>query len=215
MELDELKQTWRRMDARLQRQDAFALDAWKDRRMGRARAGLRPLFWGQVVQLVFGVAVVVAGVAFWTSARGSTVLLTAGLVLHAYGVAVAIVSGMTLGSMQRIDYAAPVIAIQARLAQVRRHYVISGMVAGLPWWVLWILPPAVIAGLRGDAGALAWLVPAALVGVLGLAGTAWFHRWARKPGREALASKLDNALAGAALRRAQAALDEVRAFERE
>lgn len=213
MELDELKQTWQRLDAQLQRHDALAFEGWKDRRVDRARVGLRPLFWGQLVQMLFGMAVLLAGVSLWTSGRDVPVLLAAGLVLHVYGIAVVIVSGVTLGFMRRIDYGAPVVAIQKQLAHLRRCYVIGGMVVGLPWWVLWMLPPAVVAGLRG--GDATWLWIAAAVSIAGLLGTWWFHRWVRRPGREALARRMDDSLTGGSLRKAQAALDEVRAFERE
>lgn len=215
MELDELKAAWRTLDARLQQQETLALHALHDRQTQRARRGLRPLFWGQLAQMAFGVAALLLGVAIWTSSREVAALVAAGLVLHVYGIAVVIASGMTLGLMRKVDYSAPVVTIQRQLAQVRRSYVIAGMATGLPWWVLWMLPPFVIAGLRGDAGGMAWLVPAAAISIAGLLGTWWFHHWVRRPGREALAQRMENSLTGASLRRAQAALDEVRAFERE
>lgn len=215
MELDELKLAWRTLDARLQQQESLALHAFHDRQSRRARLGLRPLFWGQLIQMLFGVAVLLLGVGIWTSTDGIPALIAAGLVLHVYGIAVVIASGMTLGFMQKIDYTAPVVTIQRQLAQVRRCYVIGGMVTGLPWWVLWMVPPLVFAHLGGHTGSMAWLVPAAAISVAGLLGTWWFHRWVRRPGREALARRMENSLTGASLRKAQAALDEVRTFERE
>lgn len=215
MELDDLKTAWRTLDARLQQQETLALHALHDRQSRRARVGLRPLFWGQLIQMLFGVAVLLSGVAIWTSTDGVPALMAAGLVLHVYGVAVVIASGMTLGFMQKIDYTAPVVTIQRQLAHVRRCYVIGGMVTGLPWWMLWMVPPLVLAHLGGHTGSMAWLVPAAVISVAGLLGTWWFHRWVRRPGREALARRMENSLTGASLRKAQAALDEVRTFERE
>jgi hypothetical protein len=49
------------------------------------------------------------------------------------------------------------------------------------------------------------------VGVAGLLGTLWLHRWSRKPGREALAKRLEDGAAGGSLRRAQAELDALKA----
>lgn len=215
MELDEFKLAWRTLDARLEKQEALALHALHDRQSQRARRGLRPLFWGQLVQMLIGVVVLLLGVAIWTSAGGVAALVAAGLVLHVYGIAVVIASGMTLGFMQKIDYTAPVVALQRQLAQVRRCYVIGGMVTGLPWWVLWMVPPVVLAHLGGHTANMGWLVPAAAISVAGLLGTWWFHRWVRRPGREALARRMENSLTGASLRKAQAVLDEVRTFERE
>lgn len=49
MELDDLKQAWRTLDQRLQRQNALALQAYRDRQAGKARRGLRPLLFGMAL----------------------------------------------------------------------------------------------------------------------------------------------------------------------
>ena len=79
--------------------------------------------------MLFGLGLMAIAVAFWTQHRESPVLLTMGIVLHAYGVVTMIAGGITLGAMSRIDYAAPVLAIQMRFMQVRRTYVTSGRMA--------------------------------------------------------------------------------------
>ena len=43
----------------------------------------------------------------------------------------------------------------------------------------------------------------------------WFHRWARRPERAEFGRKMDDSLGGGSLRRALAAVDEVRQFERD
>jgi hypothetical protein len=221
MELDDLKQAWRTLDHRLQQQNALALQAYRDRRTDKARRHLRPLFWGQVAQLLFGLLFVLLAAALWMSPlpRVSPAVVAAGVVVHAYGIAVVVASGIVLGLIRRIDYGAPVLAIQTQLAQLRRAYVIGGMVAGLPWWLLWMLPLMVLAALGGNESGLMWLIGwfwvGAAIGIAGLLGTWWFHRWARRPGREQLAKRLDDSLSGASLRKAQRQLDELRQFERE
>ena len=64
MELDELKTTWQALDRRMQKSNAIQLQLFKDGRFKNMRAGLRPLFWGQIVQILFGILTILIGVAF-------------------------------------------------------------------------------------------------------------------------------------------------------
>ena len=50
------------------------------------------------------------------------------------------------------------------------------------------------------------------LGKTGLVGTLVFHHWLHRPGREALAKRMDDGAAGGSLRRAQAQLDELKRF---
>ena len=221
MELDDFKQAWQTLDRRLERQNEINLRLYADGKLQKVRAGLQPLFWGQLAQLLFGVLVVLAAVAFWTLPlpRLSPLLLIAGLLTHAYGVAVIIVSGVTLAMVRSVDYSAPVVAIQKQMLRLRRAYIISAMVAGLPWWVLWMLPVMMLAGLAGNAEGMAWMqwyLPIGMgIGVAGLLGTWWFHRWSRDPSRPRLAKAVEDSLTGASLRKAQRLLDELAQFEQE
>jgi hypothetical protein len=52
-------------------------------------------------------------------------------------------------------------------------------------------------------------------GVVGLLATLYFYRWSRRPGREALAKRLNDSAAGSSLRKAQAELDGLKAYENE
>ena len=54
MELDDFKQAWKTLDHRLERQAAIDLQLLRDARVDRARRGLRPLAWGQALQMVIG-----------------------------------------------------------------------------------------------------------------------------------------------------------------
>jgi hypothetical protein len=215
MELDELKQAWQTMDRRLQQHGALLLDERKRRTL---RARLWPLALGQVLQLLFGVAMISVGVFLWRTFHELPAVLGSGIVLHVYGVATVAASGVVLAELARLDSALPVLALQQRLARLRRAYVVGSAVVGLPWWLLWMVAPIVVISLRDvqvpDA-AVRWLVASAGVGVAGLLGTWWFHRWMRRPGREALARRMDDGATGGTLRRAQAELDALRAFEAE
>ena len=152
MELDELKTTWQALDRRLQQSNAIQLQLFKDGRFKNMRAGLRPLFWGQIVQILFGCLFLLLATLFWSVGPHPAHVVLAGIVVHAYGIGTIIVAGMTLGAIRRIDYAAPVVAIQKQLASLRRLYLVNGMVAGLPWWFLWVPGLLVLAAAGMVAG---------------------------------------------------------------
>ena len=151
MEPDELKHIWQAMGRQLERQEAINLQLFRERKLARARGSLRPLFWGQVVQILFGCLFLLLATLFWSVGPHPAHVVLAGIVVHAYGIGTIIVAGMTLGAIRRIDYAAPVVAIQKQLASLRRLYLVNGMVAGLPWWFLWVPGLLVLAALGGLA----------------------------------------------------------------
>lgn len=219
MELDDLKDVWKRMDRRLEQQHEIQLQQHRETIMERVRRSLRPLVWGQRLQMLFGIAIIVLGVKAWRNDLGSTALIVAGIALHVYGVATIIAGSIMLEQLRRIDHAAPVLAIQKQLARLRRLHVIGGMTVGLAWWLLWVpfamafffwlvgidihnhMKPMIYGGLIG--------------GVIGLLATAWFHRWARRPERAAFGKACDDSLTGSSLRKAGAVVDELVRFERE
>lgn len=218
MELDDLKSAWATLDARLARSDALNLRLLRDRSLDTTRGRLRPLFWGQLAQIAFGLALVAIAVAFWTQHRDAPVPLAMGIALQVVGVVTMIAGGVTLGALSRIDYAAPVIAIQAQLLRVRRAYVIGGMVAGLSWWLAWMPFTTAAFGLLGmDVSQLTWAhyLPGIALGLAGLATTWAFDRWSRQPRRERLRRAMETRITGASLRKAQAQLEEIEAFESE
>jgi hypothetical protein len=218
MELDDLKPAWHDLDRRLQQQHALQLHLVHEAGTAKMKSSLRPLFWGQVLQIGFGLLFVLLAARFWSSGPTLPHLVVAGVVVHAYGVATIVVAGVTLALMRGIDYTAPVLAIQKQLARLQVHYIRSGMVAGLPWWFLWVPLLLVLSGLAGvdlhaRAPGLAWMGLG--VGVAGLLATFCFHLWSRHPSRAALARRLDDSATGGSLRRARAHLEELLRFERE
>lgn len=221
MELDDLKSAWQSLDRRLQLENTLKLEELRGRKADRARGSLRPLFWGQCVQMLFGVAVMLMGVACWSQHRDFTLMLVSGLVMHAYGLLTVVSAGVVLGMIGNIDFGQPVLAIQERLARLRHTYMIAGRIVGLPWWVLWMPMLAVLVGLEnsqlppGQIPVAPWIWASLSIGALGLLATWAFHRWAHHPRRAQLGRRLDEHAAGSSIRKAQAQLDELRRFEQE
>lgn len=217
MELDELKSAWQVLDQRLETSNRLQLQAFRERKLDQLKRRLRPLFWGQVAQIVLGVLVLLSAVGFWTRHSQDLSMLLSGIVLHAYGVVMIMTAGITLGRMRAIDHSAPVLALQKQLASLRRFYILSGLWAGLPWWFLWmpIMAMLVKSGTGVDMfeRAPSVFVFGTIIGVLGLAVTWLFHRWSRDPSRPQRAKAVDDSLTGRSLRSAQAVLDEIAAFE--
>ena len=218
MELDELKATWQALDRRMQQSNAIQLQLFKDGRFKNMRAGLRPLFWGQIVQILFGVLTILIGVAFWSKHVDVTHLFVTGLILHVYGVLTIITAGMTLGKIRGIDYAAPVLSIQKQVASVRRVYVGSGVVVGYCWWLMWI-PFAVVVfdhlGVDIIAVAPGFIGISVAIGIVGLLAMWGLHCWASNPRSGKFGQHYAESLSGGSVRRAQRILDEVKQFETE
>jgi len=219
MELDELKQAWQALGDKLDRQHRTERLRLREQRGRRLRSGLRPLVWGQALQIAAGVALTVWGALFVGAHAHSAHLLATGLVLHLYGVALIVCAAWVHSRVAGIDYTAPVLALQRRLAALRRAYVRGGLAVGLAWWLLWMPVLAAIVmdrfGVDLFRNAPSLFVYGGAVGVAGLLASVWFLRWSRDPRRPRLAKAVDEGVAGVSLRRAQAVLEEIERFERE
>ena len=218
MELDDLKSTWQSLDRRLQLDNTLKLRDLRARALDKTRGSLRPLFLGQVVQMLFGIPFILLASLLWMSQPAHASSIVAGVLVQAYGVLMIVAAGVVLGRIGNIDYSQPVLGIQKQLLRARALYIRSGMVAGLPWWFLWIAILQTLAGLSDvdllvKAPALVWSGYG--IGIAGLLATWWFHRWARRPQRAEFGRKMDDSLSGGSLRKALAQLDELQRFERD
>lgn len=218
MEPDELKHIWQALGRQLDRHDAINLQLFRDRKLDHARNSLRPLFRGQVVQILFGALFLLLAMALWGAGPHPAHVVAAGIAVNAYGIATIALAGMTLAAIGGIDYSAPVVAIQRQLASLRRLYLVNGAIAGLSWWFMWIAVLMVLAALGGQdlfANAPEMVWTGLGVGVVGLLATWAFHRWSHNPVRAQLGRKLDESAAGGSIRRMQGVLDEIARFEEE
>lgn len=215
MELEELKMTWETLNQHMKRESAISLAMYTDHKLSRMRSGLRPLFIGQLLQIVFGIAFVLLAVALWSTKPKAIPVIVAGVVVHAYGIGCIIAAGVILGAILKIDYSGSVLDIQEKLARLRRAYIVAGIVGGLTWWFLWIpmlmvLLALVHVNLYAHAPSVIWI--GMTVGIVGLSGMIWLYAYSRKPEHERLRRFVDEAVVGRSLQRAQTQLDEVRQF---
>ena len=222
MEPDDLKLAWQTLSRRLERHEALQTHVLLEQRKQKALSSLRPLFWGQLVQTLFGVPFILLAALLWIRGGQSGGLpwttIVAGIVVQLYGIATIAMAGQTLLRIREIDYAQPIVDIQKRLATLRRTYLVNGMLAGLPWWFLWVPLLMVLAGLGGNdlyakAPSVVWVGLG--VGAAGLAATAWFHRWSRDPSRPRLANAVEASVTGGSLYRTRRQIDEIARFEAE
>jgi hypothetical protein len=217
MELDDLKQAVWSLDRRLEQGSTPSLELYKEQKLDRTRASLRPLVWGHAAQVAFGVLLSVVAGSFWWRHSDEPNLMIAGVIVHVYAVLMIALGARVLVHIHTLNLAAPVLAIQKQLARLRRSYVTTGLVVGLPWWCLWIPFVMVISGADLVANTPAsWLVLNLLVGIAGILGTLWFYRvlWYR-PAHDERRRNVEVSAAGNSLRRAQKFLDEIARFERE
>ncbi|WP_052772833.1 hypothetical protein [Luteimonas sp. FCS-9] len=220
MEHDDLKTAWQSLERRLARQERIQLDLLRDDRLRQARRGLRPLLVGQWLQLALGVALAWLGAACWTRQFDAPGFLAAGLAVHGFGVLTLIGAATTLSLAAAIDYDAPVVRIQKRLAQLLRAQTLNMVVCGTPWWIAWVLVVVAIAGLRAsgaNAPTAAWVWASLAIGAIGLIATwAWIWRSATRiagPASEGVRERCGDGMH--AIRRSRQLVAEVKRFEQD
>jgi len=218
MELDDLKTAWEALNQQLKRDSAINLAIYTEHKLTSTRRTLRPLFWGQALQILFGIPFLLLAAALWSSRPHAISVIVAGVVVHIYGIGCIICAAIVMGTIHNLDYSGSVLEIQEKLARVRRAYIIGGLVGGMTWWFLWIpvlmvLLALVHVNLYAQAPLVIWSGLA--VGVVGLVGMLWFYVYSRKPGHDRLRRFVDKAVVGRSLQRAQAQLNEIRKFAQE
>lgn len=217
-ELDELKATWRAVNRNLERQHALALHQFKESKLSRFRTGFRRLLVGQIIQLICGVVLSIFAGSFWVDHIRVPHLVFYGVSLHAYGIMFIVFAARDLFLISRLDYAAPVLALQKQIADLRAWHVRAALWFGVAGCFIWI-PLMLI--LFYKLGADVWVRNPDVVGWFILSGFVCVGilygiiRWSRRPGRETFAKSLRNSSAGRSVNRAQALLDEIARFEAE
>jgi hypothetical protein len=215
MELDDFRQAWQELDRRLEQQRALNARLFVESRVDRLRHGLRPLVWGQVAQVALGLLVAVLAGAFWATRLDVPHLLVCGVLLHLYGLALIAFAARRLYLIHGIDRAAPVLAIQHRLARLRAWRVrVEGpfnAVAGCFVWILVLWANLAWYGIDLWAGgrSLAWMSLCAGAGLVVVGLVVWGMR------RAGHGRTLEDRAAGRSVQNAEAVLAEIERFQQE
>lgn len=174
--------------------------------MDRVERSLRPLFQWQVLQVLFGIALIVVGVQCW--ARNTQVVhrVVNGAILHVYGVIVISQALLVCTRIRRIDYSKSVLDIRERLDSLRSAYLRAGVLIGFVWWLMWI-PVAVALGFDAVLYPSA-LYPSLVVGVVGFVVLFGLYLRVLRSGNP-LAETWKRKLAGESIAAAYLALDEI------
>lgn len=220
MELDELKAAWHAMEHRLDATGRLGLLMYREDRTNRIRSSLRRLMAGQALQIAIWIAVITIVAPFWIEHRAVPHLLAFGLILHAYAIVTVLSSVVQLSVMASIDYSAPVLALQQRLARLRTLRIWSTLLLGLPWWLLWTV--GFVVGVKHWMGIDLYATAPGLVwatlgfGLIALAASVWLaRRIARRAFATGKPARFADDIAGHSLRRALGELEALARFERE
>lgn len=221
MELDEMKLAWQAMGQQLERQNVLQLEQLRQGRADRLHRYLRPLAWGQSLLIVLGVALMLWGISFWSTHLDIWQAVACGVFMQLFGTLAFAFPIRLLVMQQGIDYAAPVLDIQRRLAQMRAWRVkVEAPVFAVLGGVVWIPALLMEAQYEGDPfglnlwqhmghGVMAWL----LLSVGAAVGLVFLARFVVR--RLGHGRWLENSLAGGSIVKAEIALAEMARFERE
>lgn len=220
MELDDMKLAWQAFGAQLERQHALQMRIVREHGLDKLRRSLLPLRVGQSLQIAFGVAVMLWGVLFWSTHTGDWKAMACGIVVQVYGILMVAFAGKLLFMQHGIDYAAPVLEIQHRLAAMRAWrvrveaplFVLLGCFIWVPMVLMVLLRDADRVGFdlwRVAPGLTTWLaINGGVTLLLALLAWAVLRRFGKT-------RWLQDNFAGSAVRRAEATLADIARFERE
>jgi len=218
MELDDLKQTWQRMEQELASQRRITARLLAQSTSSDIESSLKPLLNWQVFQIIAGIVLAGLAAQLWIPRMDQTLLLVSGVIVHIYGIALIINGIRVVLRLKEIDYGAPITTLQKRIARLERSYVVSGWILGLPWWLLWIPMSLLVMALAGmDLSGIAtqtWLPVNILFGVVGMVLTTAGYHWARRSSRPGLSERLDRMVSGASIDNAKRLLADIDQFER-
>ncbi|MEW4488629.1 serine/threonine-protein kinase [Thalassoglobus sp. JC818] len=174
--------------------------------MERVENSLRPLFRGQMLQVLVGIALIVLGVWCWARNTHIPHRVVNGLILHVYGVLVISQSLLVVTRIKRIDYSKSVVDIRNKLDSLRSGYLRAGILIGFVWWLMWI-PVCVAVGFDGVLHPYS-LIPSLVIGIIGFAVSVWWF-WHMLKSSNPSAESWRRKLSGESIASAYLALDEI------
>lgn len=216
MELEEMQAAWARIDRKLDEHLTLSRNAIREAINQRASGRLRPLFWGQIVQILVGTVIIVLAVAYWSGNLKEPHRFVCGLVMHVYGVVAIMLAGMTLSAISAIEWSGPVSEIQRKLDRLRSLRIVAGAIVGLSWWVLWPPFAQVVFGLLGAdfyAIATATFVWSIIGGIGGIIASCAFYRWSQRHSNRRFRKRILDQATGVGITQAFADLARIQEHE--
>jgi serine/threonine-protein kinase len=175
--------------------------------MDRVEKSLRPLFRGQLLQMLIGVALILLGIQCWALNTQVPHRLVNGVIVHVYGVIMIISAAAVCVRIKQVDYSKPVDQIRSKLDRVRSLRVFLGPIIGFAWWLLWI-PLFVAVGFDAVVLYRNSLLPSLVIGIVGLVVSLWLYWRVLRSGNTSSES-WRRKLSGGSIAAAYLALDEI------
>lgn len=219
MELEELKAVWKTLGEQMDERNKLDAYAHKENALGKVKKALRPLVYGQVMQILFiGVPCILLAACLWMAAPAPLSAMIAGVILQVYGIGAIISAGVLLSQAKKMNYSNSVLSIQKDMTRLKVLYVRTGLLCGMAWWFMWVVVLMVLAGLvdidlANRAPLLIWI--GILSGALGILISFGIYQLAKNPRYSGLEKWIDRQITGKSLRVAIKELNETRKFERE
>jgi eukaryotic-like serine/threonine-protein kinase len=174
--------------------------------MERIENSLRPLFRGELLQMLIGVAFIALGAQCWARNMDVAHRVVNGVILHVYGVFVIGSAAAVCTRIKRIDYSKPVDNIRSALDSVQYVYLSVGPIIGSAWWLMWI-PFCVAIGFDAVLHPNCLYV-SLFVGVIGILVSVWLFRRVLKSDKTS-ARSWRRKLSGESIAAAYLALEEI------
>jgi hypothetical protein len=175
--------------------------------MDRVEKSLRPLFRGQLLQMLIGIALILLGIQCWAQNTQVPHRFISGVIVHVYGVIMIISAVNVCVRIKQVDYSKPVDQIRSKLDGVRSLRVFLGPIIGFAWWLLWI-PLSVAVGfdavvLYGNS-----LLTSLVIGIVGLVVSLWLY-WRVLRSGDTSSESWRTKLSGGSISAAYLALDDI------
>jgi hypothetical protein len=217
MELEDLKTAWEQLERRVEATEIRLHEYREQRAVGGVRRLLMRMTAGQAIQAILAVMAIVVAGPFWIHHRHIPHLLIAGLALHIYGVVVICSCVVQILLIGRIYYTASVVMCQRRTLEFQQLRILSSLVLGLPWWILWI--PVTMVGAERYLGvdlyraSPGWIQICLVIGLFGIAANiAVARRLAAHPPESKVLRHAIDSLSGCSLARIVRQLEEMQRF---
>jgi serine/threonine-protein kinase len=213
MVLDDLKPAVADLDRKTSQARSLSVAAYKEQKLDRTRASLRPVLWEHAGQIALGILIALAVGPFWWDRLAEPGLLISGLVLHLYAVLMIALGTRVIVLIRTLQLDAPVVHIQKAMASLRRSYVMTGFVIGMPWWLLWIPLISVVFGFDPSPMPQTWLIINLVIGAAEFSALCGSSPSMDRAGRLGTRVGVEESVAGKSFKSARGFLDEIARFE--